>query len=255
MTHGRGLRWPLLAAGVLAGCVLAACDSTAMGGTATGGTAPAGRTVARPSSPPTLAHTITGPPANAGQAELDVVSGATTVDISTADLHGDLYQATTPEDAGVAPVATVDHDVIAVSLASTNRPGPAAVRIVLSSHVSWRIRLDGGASAESVDLTGGRLAGLDFGAGCAHISVTLPPPVGTVPVTMSGGASSFDLRLPGGVPARVLFAGGAGSATVDGSTRSGLPGGTVLDALDWSAATNRYDIDNTAGVSALTLVR
>jgi hypothetical protein len=250
MTYGRGLRWPLLAAGVLACCALAACDSET-----------AGQARARASAAPSaqssraLTHTISGPLGGARQAELDVVSGATLVDVTTADLRGDLYRASTPGNAGVAPVATVDHDVIAVSLASTTRPGPAAVRIVLSSRVSWRIRLDGGAGEESVDLTGGRLAGLDFGAGCAHISATLPAPVGTVPVTMSGGASSFDLHLPGGVPARVLFAGGAGSASVDGSTTSGLAGGTVLDALDWSASANRYDIDNTAGVSALTLDR
>jgi hypothetical protein len=96
---------------------------------------------------------------------------------------------------------------------------------------------------------------LDFGAGSARIDATLPAPVGTVPVTMSGGASSFQLHLPHGVPVQVRFAGGAGSAVVDGTSRSGIAGGTVLSALDWQGAANRYDIDNTAGVSALTLDR
>jgi len=129
------------------------------------------------------------------------------------------------------------------------------VRIEVSSQVGWRIRLDGGATEESVDLPGTRLIGLDFGAGAARIDATLPAPVGTVPVTMSGGTSSFQLHLPRGVPAQVRFAGGAGSAIVDGTTKSGLAGGTVLNALNWTGSVNRYDIDNTAGVSALTLDR
>jgi hypothetical protein len=198
---------------------------------------------------------VSGGTATRDQAELDVVSGATTVTIATADLHNRLYLASTPADAGVAPTATQNGGTIAVSLTSTGRQGPAALRILLSSGVDWRIRLDGGATEESVDLSHARLAALDFGAGASHIDVSLPRPVGTVPVTMSGGASSFQLHLPDGVPARVRFAGGAGSATVDGTVRQGIAGGTTIDGADWTGATNRYDIDNTAGVSDLTLDR
>ena len=239
------VRRPVLAAVVLACCVVAAgCTSH-----------PAARPLFGHPGPTRLAHAIAGNLDGRSQAELDVVSGATTVDVSSGDLAGHLYEAMTPSNANGAPVATVDGDVVQVSLASTGQPGPAAVRIVLSSRVFWRIHLDGGATSESVHLAGAHLRELDFGAGSARIDATLPAPLGTVPVTMSGGASSFQLHLPDGVPAQVRFAGGAGSAIVDGTTRSGIAGGTVLSALDWSGAANRYDIDNTAGVSALTLDR
>jgi hypothetical protein len=239
----RGLRWPITAAGVL-GCaaMVAACTSHA-----------AGTTTA--DHPVRLVHVITGGDASLGQAELDVVSGASTVAVSTTDLRDSLYRIATPNSAGVAPVATMDGDVVAVSLASTGRSGASSVAVVLNSRVSWRIRLDGGATEESVDMTGGRLAGLAFGAGSAHIDVELPRPVGTIPITMSGGASDFQLHLPSGVPAQVRFDGGAGSAIVDGVSKSGVAGGTVLSTPGWPSARNRYEIDNTAGVSQLTLDR
>jgi hypothetical protein len=232
-----------LLATVLACCaVAAACTSHAAARPVFGG-------------PTRLSHTISGDRDGLRQAELDVVSGATTVEVRSDDLVDHLYEVITPADANGAPVATVDGDVVQVSLASTGQPGPASVRIVVSSRVSWRIHLDGGATEESVHLAGAHLRELDFGAGAARIDATLPAPVGTVPVTMSGGASSFQLHLPGGVPAQVRFAGGAGSAIVDGTTRSGIAGGTVVSALNWNGSPNRYDIDNTAGVSALTLDR
>jgi hypothetical protein len=246
MTTRPGPPRPALAAVLLACCVVAAgCTSHA-----------AARPVFGDHQQTRLTHVISGNSDGRGQAELDVVSGATTIEIDSADLSGHLYEARTPASANGVPVATVDGDVVQMSLASTGQQGaPASVRIALSSRVAWRIHLDGGATEESVHLAGARLRELDFGAGSARIDATLPSPVGTVPVTMSGGASSFQLHLPDGVPAQVRFAGGAGSAIVDGTTRSGLAGGTVLSALDWQGAANRYDIDNTAGVSALTLDR
>jgi hypothetical protein len=51
------------------------------------------------------------------------------------------------------------------------------------------------------------------------------------------------------------MAGGAGSATIDGTVHSGIAGGTVYTPDDWDNATDRYLIDNAAGVSSLTLDR
>lgn len=101
----------------------------------------------------------------------------------------------------------------------------------------------------------GLLTALDFGAGSSRIEATLPVPRGTVPVRMSGGASAFTLRVPPGVATQVRMAGGGGQASIDGIVHTGIPGGTVFTPDDWSTATDRYLVDNTAGVSALTLDR
>lgn len=234
------MRSPWLAVGMVACCAVAGCAEQAM---------------APPAGPTPLAHVIAAGSDDVRSAELDVVSNATAVEIDSGNLHGQLYEVTTPQHSNGAPVATVDGDVVAISLASTRQPGPSSVRIVLSSQVGWRIKLDGGATSESVHLTGARLESLDFGAGCAHIDATLPTPSGTVPVTMSGGVSSFALHVPSGVPARLWLRGGAGDATVDGASRAGVAAGTVVEPADWLSATDRYVIDDQAGVSSLRLDR
>jgi hypothetical protein len=72
---------------------------------------------------------------------------------------------------------------------------------------------------------------------------------------MAGGASAYVVRAPAGVPTRVTFGGGAGSAVIDGAARSGIAGGTVVSAPGWESAADRYTFDNSAGVSSFTLTR
>ena len=72
---------------------------------------------------------------------------------------------------------------------------------------------------------------------------------------MTGGASTFDVHLPDGTPARVLLAAGAGQATIDGIAHSGIAGGTTLSTPDWNTTADRYDLNLIAGVSSLTLDR
>jgi hypothetical protein len=133
--------------------------------------------------------------------------------------------------------------------------GPAAIEIRLNSRVRWTLRLAGGADAVTVDMSAGGLAGVEFAGGVSHIRLSLPTPDGTVAVRMLAGASEFDVTAPVGVPARVRFGSGAGSVTVDGSTRTGVAQGTVLAPPSWESASDRYDIDASGGVSRLTLAR
>jgi hypothetical protein len=147
----------------------------------------------------------------------------------------------------------VDGDVVRLSLRDTGGSGAAELHVELSTQVDWRIRLDGGASQQSLDLRDGRLAGLEFGAGSTRIEASLPRPRETVPVRMTGGASVMDLHLPDGVPATVLIAGGAGSATIDGATRTGISAGTTLSTSD--GGSGGYEVNLMAGVSAFRIDR
>lgn len=178
------------------------------------------------------------------RAELDVVSGATTVVVRAVDLGTALYRADGSH-------AEVDGDVVRMSVGA----GASAIHVDVATGVAWTIRLDGGATEETVDFAAGKLDSLEFGAGATRIEATLPTPNATVPVRMTGGASSFALKLPPGVPATVRFAGGAGQATIDGTPHTGIGGGTVLSTSDWTEGGDGYRIDAVAGVSALTLDR
>jgi hypothetical protein len=194
-------------------------------------------------TPTPLLKPIPTTTAGRDHAELDVVSGATTVTIRAVDLAGALYRA---DDVRTE----VDGDVVRVQ-----NNGSQSIHVDVATGVAWTIRLDGGATDEIVEFAEGKLAALEFGAGATRIEATLPTPNGAVPVRMTGGASTFALHLPAGVPATVRFAGGAGQASIDGVTHTGIAGGTQLSTSDWTDGADGYDVDATAGVSELRLER
>ncbi|WP_203714848.1 hypothetical protein [Asanoa siamensis] len=201
------------------------------------------------------AHTVVGPRAGLDAATVVLDSGVTGVTVRVADLGGDLFRVRTPDGSSVVPVASRSGADVRLTTAGTGLGGAAALDVTLHRAVRWQVRLGGGARDAQVDLRDGAVSGVEFVAGFGRIALTLPPPRGTVPVRMSGGADSFRLVLPGDAPVRVRVGGGAGSVVVDGVTRTGVPGGTVVEGPTWAAAADRYDVDLAAGVSRLVLDR
>jgi hypothetical protein len=197
-------------------------------------------------------HTVTAARDGRDQAVLDVVSGASTITIGTADLGTELVSASTPANSGVRP-DLVQGSTVQVFLDQTGLPGPAALSVLLNSGVTWRLVLAGGASQTSVDLGSGSFGGADLAAGSSLITMRLPRPAGTVTVIMAGGASQMSVSIPSGVPAQLRLDGGASSATLGGRTYTGIAGGTVLTTPGWAGATRRYEIDAPAGVSAISV--
>ena len=219
--------------------------------TAAGGTALA----LPPASSP---HVVSMPVAGRTQATLNVTSGTPVLDISVARLDGTLLRVSTPSGAPVRPVLSGSRPVLLSLTGAGAGGGPGqgdTVNVVLNSAVVWSIDLAGGTQRTDVDLRGGKVAVIAVTAGSDVLDVTLPRPAGTVSLLFAGGASQFRLSLPGGVPARVIAGGGAGYLTVDGQTRTGVAGGTVVATPGWATASSRFDIDATAGVSRLTVSR
>lgn len=199
-------------------------------------------------------HVVTGPLDGRRAATLDLVSGATSVMVRAVPLV-DLYRITTPDNARIVPAVTDANGMVQVQLASAAGAGPSTVVIELNRGVRWDLRFTAGATSTTVDLRDSAVASVAFVGGVSGIDLTLPRPAGTVPVRMSGGAGQFAIHGPSGVPVRVRVGGGAGSATVDGARHNGLSAGTVLTSDGWDAASDRYDVDATAGVSALIVDR
>jgi hypothetical protein len=185
-------------------------------------------------------------------AELDVVSGATSVSVSTADLGTELLRVTTPPNSGVRPDLVIGATV-QLYLDSSGGSGPAAVQVELNSGVTWHLLFAGGASQTTADLSSGRFGGADFAAGSNLIAMTLPRPDGTVTVELAGGASQVSLGLPAGVPAQLQLDGGASTALLLGRAYTGIAGGTVLTSPGWNGARVRYLIEAPAGVSAISV--
>jgi hypothetical protein len=218
------------------------------------------------SSPPSRFHDLALHPRAAGphvatasrgfahSAELDVVSGATTLTVTAANLGGTLLRAATPANSNVRPdLVTGTNGTAQLYLDATGQGGPAAVEVQLNSAVTWRLLFAGGTSQTSVSLSNATLASTDFAAGSNLVSMMLPRPHGTVTIEVAGGASQVSLILPPHVPAQLRLDGGASTATLLGQTHTGIAGGTVLTSPGWAQATARYLIDATSGVSAIAV--
>ncbi len=188
-------------------------------------------------------------------AVFSLVSPSDVVRVTVGDLGPDLFEVATPAESKVVPKVDVDGSTVVAGLKGTGLTGPALITVVLSDDVRWVVRLTGGASDQTVDLKGGPGGDIDFAAGTSRAEVGLPAARGTQRVVVGGGASQLVVNLTGTAPVRVAAKNGAGEVTVDGQTKSGVPGGAVYTGPGWDTATDRFDIDAISGVSSMTVAR
>jgi hypothetical protein len=208
---------------------------------------------AAPPGPNPADHAVSAPLAGREAAQFELLTGAASVTVRTQDLGTDLYRISTPLDSGLFP-KTVDHDGrVELHLITSGPPGPSAVDIQLNSSVRWALRIAAGATQQTLDFSAGKVSGVDIAVGVTRIDLSLPRPQGTVPVRLTGGASELAIHTPSGVPTRVTAGSGAGTISLNGVQRSGVPAGTVLATGGWDTATDRYDVQLSSGVATVTV--
>ncbi len=202
------------------------------------------------------AHVLAGGSTHRATATLDLVSGVTSVVVAAGAPAGDLYRVHTPAGSGIRPLVTLDHGTVRVGQSADGKGnGVPTIDIQLARRVRWTINLDGGATTETVNMATGSLANLSFGAGVSMASVKLPVPRGTLTLTLAGGASRLLVVAPSGAPAEVKALGGSSQVDLDGTSHSGVAGGSVFTEPAWGSAQNRYTIDLVAGVSDFEMSR
>jgi hypothetical protein len=218
-----------------------------------GGSRPAAQTQQGTTTGP--AHLVSLPRGSATTAGLDLESGVTSVDITTADLRGQLMTAITPGNAGIVPSLTTGaNGIVRVDVPhAAGGGGPAKLVVVLDRSVRWSVFLDGGASTERLDLRGASADVVDLGAGVSRATVLLPRPTGTDLLRMTGGASRVVIGVPKGSPTRVHVKGGASSVRIGSVTHTGVGGSATYDLHGYAGAADRTDLEIETGVSALVV--
>jgi hypothetical protein len=245
----RGARWLAVAAGLL---VVAACGGGSSPGAADIVATP-GTTVS--ASPGDAAHIVSLPLGTARTSTLDIQSGVTALEVTTANLPGQLVTAVTPADSGIQPSLTTDSNgIIHVLLPHASGGGRASrLVVVLNRAVTWSIFLDGGASTEQVNLRGATINVVDLGAGVASARITFPRPTGTDLLRMTGGASQLVIDVPRGYPTRVRVKGGASSVRIGRTKHTGIGPVATYQSRRYHLASRRIDLEIEAGVSALSV--
>ncbi|GHJ16304.1 MULTISPECIES: hypothetical protein [unclassified Micromonospora] len=198
-------------------------------------------------------ETLTAPRGDRRRADFELVDGLTSFTLRAADLGDDLYRIGAPDDAGVTPRPRVDGDRVRLRIVENGRAGPAAVEVVLNARLTWRVRLVGGVREQRLDLGAARLVGIELIGGASRTRLRLPPLDGTLTVRMTGGVSDLTVTVPGGPPARVRVASGAGSLAVYDERRAGIAAGDVVSSPGWDRAADRLYLDLVAGANAVSV--
>jgi DNA-binding MarR family transcriptional regulator len=184
---------------------------------------------------------------------LEFTRGAARVNLRGDDSLTELYRASFE---GPAPEITVSGGIVSVKQRRRFRPfdwRTQAMDFALATAVPWDIALRGGMWKLVADLSTLRVTALEVTGGASDIEVTLPAPVGLVPVRISGGASEVLLRRPAGTEARAELNGGASQLIFDGQRLGAVGGRTVLASGGFAEAIDRYEIRFTGGASQVTV--
>jgi len=127
--------------------------------------------------------------------------------------------------------------------------------IELNGSIPWSIEVQQGLSNLDADLRDLPFVGLEVRGGVDNVTMTLPEPVGTVPLRIAGGAREVTFVRPRNVGLRIHVAGGTSHLKLDDHGLGGSGDEALLQSDDYATASERYEIDISGGVNEVSAVK
>jgi hypothetical protein len=194
--------------------------------------------------------TISAPLDGRKAASFELVAATTKVNVKTQDLGDRLYKITSADD--TLPIAVLSDDRVQLHLTADDTNADGQVEVLLSTKVRWALRFVGGADQQVVDLTSGKITGLQVLGGSRRLQLALPKPAGTVPISVTGSIEDFSITSPKNSPVRVKVESGAKTVAAGDRTLRDVQPGSTLTPKGWNVP-NRYDVDAAARVTLLSV--
>jgi hypothetical protein len=198
-------------------------------------------------------RTVTAPLDGRTEANFELVTGTTQVTLRSADLGKDLYRIISAADSGTVPRPVVDGRRVQLHLTPDGDGASGKVEIVLAAAVTWALRFTGGADEQLIDLSAGRVSGVDVIGGARRVELTLPRPSGTVGVRLTGAVDEFVVRAPQASPVRVRLDSGAKTVSAGTKTQRDVPPGSTFTPKNWQLP-DRYDVLAASRVTLFSVV-
>jgi hypothetical protein len=123
--------------------------------------------------------------------------------------------------------------------------------IRLNRDIPMNLKIDSGASASTMDLSGLKITDLDIDTGASSTDLTLPATAENMHVDIDTGASSLKVNIPAGVAASIRIKSGITALNVNSRfpcVESGL-----YQSNDYSSSINRVDMTINAGVGSIDI--
>ncbi|MFC7276511.1 hypothetical protein ACFQS1_21175 [Paractinoplanes rhizophilus] len=200
----------------------------------------------------TAGRTVTAPLDKRTKASFELLAGANSVRVTIGELGDDLYRISTPDDAGFRPSPTIRNDDVKLQVSKDGDGTGGEIEVVLAAKVRWQLRFSGYAEKQVIDLSGGRVSGIEMVAAMKQAEVTLAKPSGTVPLKINGAVDKLILKSPADNPVRIKVGGGAQSVVAGSKTLKDVAAGSTLTPKGWDTA-DRYDVTAGARITALTI--
>ncbi|GIF06571.1 hypothetical protein [Actinoplanes siamensis] len=216
-------------------------------------------TPATPSAPSTPATRPTeeAAPGGAGKpmipdaATFELATGVTQLRVVTGDVRNGFFRISVGDDSRITAKAVVDDDTVRVTVTPNGRTkGSARLEVLLDDDVRWSLRMRGGVNEAGIDLSGGRVGGIDLVGGAATVDLVVPDQRDAIPIVQRDGIGTWRIVTGGKVPVRAFFREGAGSVTLYGDTEDGVGKGTTLRD---GRGDDGIRVDSAGGVGALTV--
>jgi hypothetical protein len=201
----------------------------------------------------TQTMTASGPLGDVKNASLEIDVGGAKVQVEgSSSLNTDLFQARIDYSGPRPSVSAGEDGRIVVS--QSNRFGyfgrqSIDVKIELNVAVPWALTIHSGASRDTYDLTNLQLTSMEIDTGASSDDISLPHPIGTVPVRINGGALTVHVHRPSGADASVKVSGGAVSLTFDGDRTNAI--GSVSHSTGDSS--DKLDVSVNGGSCNVTM--
>lgn len=129
-----------------------------------------------------------------------------------------------------------------------------AAQVTLTTAVPWSIEIRRGVTYLNADLRGLQLTSIDITGGVTESELSLPAPIGTATLRVSGGASRLIVRRPRGTAAQLSIRGGASNLVFDTQRLGAVGGATRLVTHGWDTVSDRWAIELTGGSSDFSVV-
>jgi hypothetical protein len=127
--------------------------------------------------------------------------------------------------------------------------------VVLNTSIPWRLEARAGIATLTADLRGVHVSGVSLSGGVSRVDLRLPRPSGTVPIHIRDGAVTVSIRRPNGAAIRATFPDGAASVELDEQRIGPIVTQTPVQSPDYDDASDRYDVEVQGGTVELTIAK
>ncbi len=183
-----------------------------------------------------------------GAGELRIASGAAAETLAEGSFGGGLRTRSTQR----GDLLDVEMKMAVEPAAFFNwAPGGYDWDVRLNPNVPLVLKLETGASKNTLDLRDLKITDLKLETGASASELTLPANAGYTRVKVQAGAARVDIRVPGGVAGRVKTSGALASVNVDQTRFPGFD--NRYQSPDYETAANKVDIEIETGVGAVSV--